>query len=161
MGNRKRKRYLASPLQGEERGSSSLWFWSSGILPRLLISVHLSRVVLHQGSSPEEGADDLIGGLVFLASADEVDTQTADIAGDGEVIRLVCAYGLQTDFESAEAIELHGAGVLELVGHHLDKFIDYREHVGLLDGTVTLDDVCQSIGIDHLELHCTTVIEVT
>jgi len=161
LGNRKRKRYIVSPLQGEERGSSSLWFWSFNILPRLLISVHLSRVVLHQGSSAEEGADDLIGGLVFLASADEVYSQTADIAGDGEVLGLVRAYGLQTDLESAEAIELHGAGVLELVGHHLDKFIDHREYVGLLDGTVTLDDVCQSIGIHRLNLHCTTVIEVT
>ena len=148
------------PPRVDRRGSSFLWLWRPLTLPRFL-HLHLSWVVLHQGSSLEEGALYLIGCLTLLTGTDEVYSQTGDISGDGEVLGLVSAYGLETDFESAEAIELHGEGVLELVGHHLYKLIDHGKYVRLLDGTVALDDVCQSIGIHSLDLHCTTVIEVS
>ena len=75
----KKKRYLASPLQGEERGSSFLWLWRHLTLPRLL-HLHLGRVVLHQGSSLEEGALYLIGCLTLLALTHEVYSQTGDIS---------------------------------------------------------------------------------
>ena len=76
----------------------------------------------------------------------EVDVRTLDVACHGELLHGVGSNTRDTDLERAEAIQLYGIRLLQLILHHLDELSEHRLHVRLLHRTVALDDLCEIVG---------------
>ena len=89
-----------------------------------------------------------VAGGVGGALRGEDDVEALDILAHGELLGRLRTLARDADLERAEAVQLHALGVLHLVAHDLDHFLDDGHHVGALDGTVALDDFRQLAGVD-------------
>lgn len=66
----------------------------------------------------------------------------------------ISRFGMDTELEASEVVELHTLGVLELVAHHLHEFSEHCEHVTAFHGTVTLYNLSEIIGSHHSGIYC-------